>query len=827
MALSRHTRLRSRLAQGVAFLALAAGLAVAPAQVSMAAAGDGLTAYISPPFVQGPPSSFNATIEDFNSAGSCTLPRTNPSVGTFSGSCTSVNSGIGDHIFGGANTTSAQPTVGGTASTFVAAWGAQALTVEFTAPVKYVGFWWSAGSAGNQVKFYAADRSTLLATFTTDNINSLLNTSGANEPSVLPPPVNQYPGTQVVTALDGSQYLKGYYFGRPADHTTLTPTVLPRGVSGNAYNANLNIYSHAYMNLYATGSIDIGKVEFIGGGFEFDNLAVSNSQQTPPSDQVLLQSVLGKSVDYRANGGTGSMTPQTSTSTATLSANTFSRLGHTFSGWHTTASGTGGTSLADQASYNFASDLTLYAQWTANTLNITYDSQLGTAPSGGATTTTTGATVSALPTTSRAGHTFDGWFTASSGGVRVTTTSAHGQTADFTLYAQWTADTLTVMYDSQSGSAISSGSTTTGGQIAASPGTPTLAGYTFSGWFVSSSGGSPIAFPYTHNQTANFTLYAQWTANSAPPVVFVPPTPPLPRPERVGDTQAENSSLAVSQTYFTPGVEVVYLATEDTYADALVAGPRAGTDGGPIILTDPVRMTKPVADELIRLRPDTIVVVGQTDAVGPDVEAAARFLAPNVIRVGGVDRYETAVQMSRRLTQSTNQTAKVYVASGEDFADAVTSGPIASLDGAPILLTRRNAIPAVTRAELVALDPTEIVIIGGPSAVSTAVETELRALADTVTRIGGDSRYTTAASLAADRVVTAIDTVFLAVGDQFHHAVIAAPVATAKRTAVLLVQQNCVPLATRNQLDRLRPNKIIVVGADSTNTQRILDLTPC
>ena len=71
---------------------------------------------------------------------------------------------------------------------------------------------------------------------------------------------------------------------------------------------------------------------------------------------------------------------------------------------------------------------------------------------------------------------------------------------------------MTVTYDSQSGSAISSGSTTTGGSIASSPGTPTRSGYSFNGWFTATSGGSAISFPYAHGQTANFTLYAQWTA---------------------------------------------------------------------------------------------------------------------------------------------------------------------------------------------------------------------------------------------------------------------------------------------------------------------------
>jgi uncharacterized repeat protein (TIGR02543 family) len=275
-----------------------------------------------------------------------------------------VTSANGDFKFGGANTTSDQPTVGGTASTFAAAWSSQVLTLSFAAgsEARYIGFWWSAGSAGNQVRLYSKNNGSdvLTATFTTDNLNALLNTSGQTESSVLPP--NPYPGSQLVTALNGVQYNKGYYFGRPADHTTLTPTALP--LSLTRASVNDNIYSHAYLNVYASGSITFSKVEFVGGGFELDNVAVSNQLRTPSSELDLLQSVLGKSVEFRANGGTGSMPAQTSNAATTLSQNTFTRNGFTFAGWST--SPTGSVEYTDGANYGFATDLTLYAVWTEN-----------------------------------------------------------------------------------------------------------------------------------------------------------------------------------------------------------------------------------------------------------------------------------------------------------------------------------------------------------------------------------------------------------------------------------------------------------------------------
>ena len=230
---------------------------------------------------------------------------------------------------------------------------------------------------------------------------------------------------------------------------------------------------------------------------------------------------VSNTITYNGNSNTGGSVPSAATgvngASLTLASNSGSltRTGYTFGGWNTLANGTG-TSYAVGASYTVSGDVTLYAQWTANSLTITYDSQSGSLIDNG--TTTSGGSIAASPgVPTRTGYTFNGWFAASSGGSVISFPYTHGQTANFTLFAQWTANTLTVTYDSQSGSAISNGSTLTGGSISASPGTPTRTGYTFNGWFAASSGGSAISFPYTHGQTANFSLFAQWTLTSTPP----------------------------------------------------------------------------------------------------------------------------------------------------------------------------------------------------------------------------------------------------------------------------------------------------------------------
>jgi uncharacterized repeat protein (TIGR02543 family)/LPXTG-motif cell wall-anchored protein len=116
------------------------------------------------------------------------------------------------------------------------------------------------------------------------------------------------------------------------------------------------------------------------------------------------------------------------------------------SGWSVSLSSDGtkvaiGAPLNDGNGTN-AGHVRVYSISTS--LSITYDSQGGSAVSDGDATTTVGGTIAALPTEpTREGYTFAGWFTAATGGTEITTNAAHNQTADFTLYAQWTANPTT------------------------------------------------------------------------------------------------------------------------------------------------------------------------------------------------------------------------------------------------------------------------------------------------------------------------------------------------------------------------------------------------
>ena len=96
-----------------------------------------------------------------------------------------------------------------------------------------------------------------------------------------------------------------------------------------------------------------------------------------------------------------------------------------------------------------------------------------------------------------------------------------------------------------------------------------------------------------------------------------------------------------------------------------------------------------------------------------------------------------------------SSTPVVYVATGENFPDALGAGPVAAIVKGPILLVAQNSIPGETAAELTRLAPDRIVIVGGTAVVSSSVEAGLVAYAPTVERIAGANRYDTAARLSA------------------------------------------------------------------------------
>lgn len=191
-----------------------------------------------------------------------------------------------------------------------------------------------------------------------------------------------------------------------------------------------------------------------------------------------------------------------------------SRSGYTFEGWYTAQ--TGGTRITSSmlAADYISSAPTLYAHWSANIQEITIRFN----SNGGDQTYVpmvyeAGSNLS-LPTPTRSGYTFDGWYTAETGGTRVTSSTPFNK--DTVLWAHWTQDIvyITVSFDCNGGGQIFNPQKIPTGSIVSLP-APTRTGYKFMGWYTAQTGGTRVNDSTTF--TADTTLWAHWSMD----IVFV------------------------------------------------------------------------------------------------------------------------------------------------------------------------------------------------------------------------------------------------------------------------------------------------------------------
>ena len=282
------------------------------------------------------------------------------------------------------------------------------------------------------------------------------------------------------------------------------------------------------------------------------------------------------------------------------------------------------------------------------------------------------------------------------------------------------------------------------------------------------------------------------------------------------------TAAVISQHTFdpdtTPEVDsLVYVATGQNFPDALAASAAAAAYAAPVLLVRQDFVPSVTAQELQRLNRDFIVIAGGPASVSLSVESQLAAYAPYVIRESGADRYATAVAISQG-TYTPDTTPEVdsfvYIATGEDYPDALAASAAAGTYGMPVLLVRRNLIPTVTAQELDRLNPDFIVIAGGTASVSAAVETGLAAYAPAVARDWGPDRYATAAAISFANF-DPVDIVFVATGRNFPDALAGGAAAGTLGAPMLLVPGNTLPQVVRDELSRLDPLHVIVLGGPS------------
>jgi putative cell wall-binding protein len=168
----------------------------------------------------------------------------------------------------------------------------------------------------------------------------------------------------------------------------------------------------------------------------------------------------------------------------------------------------------------------------------------------------------------------------------------------------------------------------------------------------------------------------------------------------------------------------VYVATGDSFPDALSAAAAAGAHGEPLVLVDGSAqgLSAGTRTLLANLGVTRATIVGGTSVVTPAVQKALQGVLPvgGVTRVSGADRFATSAAIA---VDAFPTATHAYIASGLDFPDALSGSALAGRAKAPLLTVPGTCIPATTLADLAKMGVTSVTEIGGAVVVSPAVAT--------------------------------------------------------------------------------------------------------
>lgn len=227
-----------------------------------------------------------------------------------------------------------------------------------------------------------------------------------------------------------------------------------------------------------------------------------------------------------------------------------------------------------------------------------------------------------------------------------------------------------------------------------------------------------------------------------------------------GPADGVDVAVRLSQlTYPDADARVVQLASSATFVDALSAS--VAQSDGPLLLTPPDGLPAVVRAELIRLRPQVVLLLGGTAALSSVVEDEVAELGLLTQRLAGPSRIETAAAVARAAADPAADTAivvRAFDAQGGNgsaaWADSVTVGALAAGTGFPVLLTESSQLSPATVEEIDRRGIQQVLLIGGEAAISAGVHQALLGDGYRVQRIAGRNRAETALAVAAARGVT-------------------------------------------------------------------------
>lgn len=271
---------------------------------------------------------------------------------------------------------------------------------------------------------------------------------------------------------------------------------------------------------------------------------------------------------------------------------------------------------------------------------------------------------------------------------------------------------------------------------------------------------------------------------------------------RINGSNRYETALSLSKKLYKNSKNII-LASGENFADALAGGQLSSAMDAPILLVQKNSVSKNTINEIKRLNPEKIYILGGNGAVSDNVlDTIRKNTNTKIERISGANRFETALKIAE-LSRKNGKTKDTVIANGYSFPDALSGSGIVANSKKSMVLTDGKNLPEIEMGEKT--------ILGGKNTVSEEIKG---------TRISGKNRYETSLKIAKSLYPNP-DNVILVSGENYPDALSAVSLSKKEKAPVVLVKKDEISKETKEYIEKAK--KITVVGGESSISKKAVE----
>lgn len=288
------------------------------------------------------------------------------------------------------------------------------------------------------------------------------------------------------------------------------------------------------------------------------------------------------------------------------------------------------------------------------------------------------------------------------------------------------------------------------------------------------------------------------------------------------------TAVKISQSGWTKSDTVVIVNGEDkSMVDGLTATPLASVKNSPILLSSNEKLPQKTVEELKRLNPSKVIVIGGNNSMPNSVVEAIKAVNSkiSVQRISGDTRYQTSINIAKEIDK-TNNVSKLYIGAGNGEADSLSIASLAGKEKTPIVLTQKDGVDNEAEQFIKSNKVSNIYFIGGVEKISNKAIEQVGKIANkdiSNNRVAGQTRQETNAKVI-DKFYSQskLDGVVVANQDKLIDALAVGPLA-AKNNSPVILATNTLDKSQESSLKGKNSSKLFEVGGGIASS--VIDLS--